>query len=105
MPVSDYNRLCDQLNVIQRDISGVKVDVAAIKAGFQQCDKSVSDLERTVYGNGNDGLKSTAQKQAGEITAIRTEIRRDRRWIGKIAVVVGWLVTACCLVYQTFAAK
>ncbi len=103
MPASEYSWLRDQLNTIQRDVADVKVDVAAIKSGSHQCEKSVADLERAVYGNGKEGLKTTVQKQGGEITAIRSEIKRDRRWITKIACVAGWLFTACCLAYQTFA--
>jgi hypothetical protein len=102
MPASDYSWLRDQLTTIARDVADVKTDVASIKAGSSQCEKSIADLERTVFGNGKDGLKTTIQKQSSEIVAIRTDIRRDHRWIGKIACVVGWLVTACCLAYQTF---
>jgi hypothetical protein len=66
---------------------------------------ALADLECTVYDNGKDGLKTTVQKHSGEITAIRTELNRDRHWIMKIAVVVGWIITTVCLAYQTFAAK
>ena len=46
----------------------------------------------------------SAKRQSGEIAAIRSEIKSDRRWVTKMtACVLGWLLTACCLAYQTFA--
>ncbi len=103
MPASEYSWLREQITTIARDVADVKVDVAAIKSGSHQCEKSVADLERAVYGNGKEGLKTTVQKQSGDINAIRSELHRDRHWIMKIAVVVGWIITTCCLAYQTFA--
>jgi hypothetical protein len=79
--------LRDQLTTIARNVSEVKADVAALRASSQQCEKFAADLSQAVY----DCLKTTVQKHSSETFAIRTELNRDRHWIMKIAIVVGWI--------------
>jgi hypothetical protein len=103
MPQNEYAWLRDQMAEIGRDVADIKTDVATIKTGCQSYAKSITDLESSVYGNGKEGLKTTVLKQGNEIDAIKKERNRDWSWVAKIAVVVGWLVTTGCYVYQTLA--
>jgi hypothetical protein len=102
MPTNEYQWLREQIIKIASDVSDIRVDVATIKQTLASSESKITDLEKTVYGNGTPGLKTEVQKQKAEIEKINANLSKDRGWIRGIAIIIGWIITAVIAGYQTF---